>query len=70
MMKNIYWFYPQVISQVHVMVFNIYQFQYQVLFCENENQMDFKYRDLQNRILTKSGRLAPYKEKYKKMFSF
>jgi len=57
-------------SQVHVVVFNINQFQYQVSLCDNENQMDFKNRDLQNWILTKSGRLAPYKEKYKKMFSF
>ena len=57
-------------SQVYVVVFNIYQFQYQVLFCENENQMDFKYQNLQNQILTKFGRLAPYKEKYTKIFSF
>ena len=57
-------------SQVHVVVFNIYQFQYQVLLCDNENQMDFKYLDLQNWILIKSRILAPYKEKYKKIFSF
>ena len=57
-------------SQVHVVFFNLYQFQYQVSLRNNENQMNFKYRDLQNRILTKSRRLAPYKEKYKKMFSF
>jgi len=54
--------------QVYVVVFNIYQFQ--VLLYENENQLNFKYRDFQNRILIKFGRLAPYKEKYKKMFSF
>ena len=51
-------------SQVHIVVFNINQFQYQVLLCDNENQMDFKYQDFKTRIFFKSGRLAPYKEKY------
>ena len=49
---------------------NINQFQYQVLLYDNENQMDFKYQDFKSQIFSKSGRLAPYKEKYKKIFSF
>ena len=57
-------------SQVHVMVFNINQFQYQVSLCDNKNQMNFKYQEFKSRIFSKFGRLAPYKEKYKKIFSF
>ena len=57
-------------SQVHVVVFNINQFQYQVSLCDNENQMDFKYQDFKTRIFSKFERLVPYKAKYKKIFSF
>ena len=57
-------------SQVHVVVLNINQFQYQVLLCDNENQMDFKYQDFKTRIFSKSGRLAAYNETYLKIFSF